>query len=117
MSRKEKKRRRAHNYGTDSHHLLWTRHTWERNCRLLLRRSFVYEIPIPTHRLLHKEVEPIQPLSDMEARELWIRLKAVNHNMGIFEALEWLIANAPNDDFAEAMLAQQQFLLDNLERS
>lgn len=117
MSRKEKKRKRARGHGNDSHHLLWTRHNWERNCRLLLRRSFVYEIPIPTHRQLHKEVEPIPPLSDMEARELWIRLKAVNHNIGIFEALEWLIANAPNDDFAEAMLAQQQFLLNNLERS
>lgn len=117
MSKKKKKARRRAPSGYDSHHLLWTRRTWDRGFKLLLRRSFIYEIPIVVHQELHSVIEPIPPLSEDEARGLWIEFKAVGHEMSLFEALEWLQLHAPNSEFAMAMMAQAGFLHNHLGRS
>lgn len=117
MSKKKKKVRRRAPSGYDSHHLLWTRRTWDRGFKLLLRRSFIYEIPIVVHQELHSAVEPIPPLSEDEARWLWIEFKAVGHEMSLFEALEWLQLHAPNSEFAMAIMAQAEFLHNHLGRS
>lgn len=117
MSRRKKKTHRRTPSGWDAHHLLWTRRTWDRGYKLLLRRSFVYQIPIAVHQELHSVIEPIPPLSEEEARWLWTEFKAVDHEMGLFEALEWLQLHAPNSEFAMAMMAQSGFLQNHLGRS
>lgn len=117
MSKKKKKRakHRAPS-GYDSHHLLWTRRTWDRGFKLLLRREFIYEIPISIHQELHATVEPIPPLDEEDARSMWILYKQIGRELGLFEALEWLWRNAPNSEFAMAMMAQLGFLRNHLGR-
>ena len=51
------------------------------------------------------------------AELLWVEFKAVDHEMGLFEALEWLQLHAPNSEFAMAMMAQSGFLQNHLGRS
>ena len=114
MSRRKKKARHRAPSGWDAHHCLWTRRTWNRGYKLLLRRSFIYQLPIAVHQELHANVEPIPPLSEDEARQLWMEFKSADHDMELFEALEWLIAHAPNSDFKQSIAEQQSFLLDNL---
>lgn len=114
MGRKKSKRVQAN---CDTHHLLWTRKTWDKGCRLLLRRSFVYEIPKTVHHELHTVVEPIPPLTDDEARWLWGQYRQTSQDMDIFEALDWLYINAPNLLFMEAIALQAEFLRNNLGRS
>lgn len=111
--RRKKKKRRAPS-GWDSHHLLFVRRAWDRGYKLLLRRAFIYELPIAVHQELHANIEPIPPLDEDEARILWMELNSEGCEMDIFEAMEWLIAHAPNSEFEEAIAAQQRFLLDNL---
>lgn len=117
MSKKKKKARRRAPSGYDSHHLLWTRRTWDRGSKLLLRRSFIYEIPIVVHQELHSVIEPIPPLSEDEARWLYDLYSQEKRNMELFEALEWLQLHAPNSEFAMAIMAQSRFLQNHLGRS
>ena len=117
MSRRKKKTHRRTPSGWDSHHILHYRRLWDKGFKQLLRRSFVYRIPIEVHKELHAAVGPVPPLSEDEARWLWIEFKAVDHEMGLFEALEWLQLHAPNSEFAMAMMAQSGFLQNHLGRS
>lgn len=109
MSRKRKAKHRSRS-GWDKHHLLFYRTEHSRGYRLLLRRAFVYQIPIPIHQDLHSNVGPVPPLSDSEARWLWCEFNKVDHEMDIIEALIWLKENAPNDEFAAAINEQYEFL-------
>ena len=112
------RRKSKHSHSDCSaHHLLWERKVWSSGCRLLLRRAFVYEIPKEIHHELHTVVEPIPPLTDDEARWLWAQYKKVAHEMDIFEALDWLYANAPNLIFMKAIAKQREFLQNNMGRS
>lgn len=115
MSRKAKKPRHSTTY--DSHHLLWTRKAWNSGCRLLLRRAFVYEIPKSVHQELHAMYGHMPPLTDEEARWLWQKYKNASHEMDIWDALNWLYANAPNLLFMDAIALQSQFLREKMERS
>lgn len=117
MSRKKKKVRRRTPSGWDSHHLLWTRRTWDRGYKLLLRRSFIYEIPIVVHQELHANVEPMPPLDETEAKMLWDLYKQTDQDMSLFQALAWLQLHAPNAEFAMAIMAQYGFLSNHLGRS
>lgn len=117
MSRAKKKRKRRTPSGHDSHHLLFVRRAWDRGYKLLLRRSFIYEIPIAVHQALHAAIEPMPPLTEDEARELWAEFKLVDYDMDIFEALDWLQQHAPNAEFAMAIMAQAGFLQNNMGRS
>ena len=117
MSRKKKKARRRTPSGCDSHHLLWTRRTWDRGYKLLLRRSFIYEIPIVVHQELHANVEPMPLLDEAEAKMLWELYKQTDQDMDIFQALTWLQLHAPNAEFAMAIMAQYGFLSNHLDRS
>lgn len=91
------------------HHLLWTRHAWNKGYAHKLRRALVYEIPDDVHREMHKAVSPIPQLTESEARELYVKYKQQDH-MSVLEAVEWLADNAPNSDFATAMAAQEIYL-------
>lgn len=115
--RKIKKRRRKCPRNYDSHHILHYRRLWDYGFKSLLRRSFIYELPIEVHHDLHTVVGPVPPLEEAEARQLWYDLKAVDHDMDLYEGLEWLIDNAPNNKFAAAITAQYVFLQENLGRS
>lgn len=95
------------------HHLLWTRHGWNKGYAHKLRKALVYNIPDDVHRELHKAVAPIPPITEQEARELFVLYKRAD-TMSILEAVEWLSANAPNSEFATAMAAQEIFLRCNL---
>ena len=108
MSRRKHKTRPSH--GHDSHHLLWTRKTWDKGFKLLLRRAFVYDLPLDIHQQLHASVKPIPPLEEEEARWLWEQYKLVDRELDLFEALEWLRSHAPNSQFAIAIMAEQGFL-------
>lgn len=112
MSRRKQKTRPSH--GHDLHHLLFTRKCWDKGYKLLLRRAFVYDLPLEVHQKLHATVRPVPPLDEDEAKRLWEDFKQVDHEMSIFEAFEWLRNNAPNSDFAIAMIEQQGFLQNNL---
>ena len=113
MSRKKKARHRKQG-GWDRHHILHYRRFWSKGCLQLLRRAFVYELPIEVHHELHSNVGSVPPLSDAEARQLWLAFKQLKYEMDLFEALEWLVGNAPNPEFEEAIKEQQRFLLENL---
>lgn len=117
MSRKKKKLRRRTPSGYDSHHLLWTRRTWDRGYKLLLRRAFIYEIPIVVHQELHASIEPMPPLDETEAKMLWDLYKQTDQDMSLFQALAWLQLHAPNAEFAMAIMAQYGFLSNRLGRS
>ena len=113
MSRRKKKKHRAQS-GWDKHHILHYRRNWDRGCKLLLRRAFIYEIPIEVHQRLHATVGPVPPLDEFEARQLWQEFREVDHEMNLFEALDWLRLHAPTSEFAIAIMAQQGFLQNNL---
>ena len=113
MSRKKRKTHKV-NHGYDSHHILFYRKEWSKGCKLLLRRSFVYQIPIGVHQQLHATVSQVPPLDENEARLLWQRFKELDARLDIFEALEWLMANSPNADFGAAIKAQYDFLRDTI---
>lgn len=118
MSRRKKKRsRKRHLGGYDRHHILHYRRYWGKGYKQLLRKEFVYSLPIPVHQELHATVGPVPPLDEDEARWLWIQFKAVDHEMSLFEALEWLQLYAPNSEFAIAIMAQAGFLHNHLGRS
>ena len=109
MSRKKRKVHRS-NSGYDSHHILFYRKEWSKGCKMLLRRSFVYRIPIGVHQQLHATVAQVPPLSEEEAKDLWQRYQELGHGLDLYEAYEWLMLNAPNSDFSTAIMAQYGFL-------
>lgn len=109
MSRKKRKTKKP-NSGYDSHHILFYRREWDRGFNLLLRRSFIYQIPIEVHHQLHATVGKVPPLEENEARLLWQQFKQLDHPLDMFEALEWLMANSPNAEFSIAIMAQYGFL-------
>lgn len=112
MSRHSRKR---HSAAYDSHHILHYRRNWSKGFKLQLRRAFVYELPVGVHQDLHKAVAGVPPLCEWEARNLWMKFRAISYKMDLFEALEWLQGNAPNEEFAEAIRQQYEFLRDRLE--
>ena len=112
MSRRKKKPKPSH--GHDLHHLLFTRKNWDKGYKLLLRRAFVYELPLGVHQKLHATVRPVPPIEEDEAKRIWEDFKQVDYEMNIFEALEWLRLHSPNSAFAIAMIEQQGFLQNNL---
>ena len=109
MSRKKRKVHRGKS-GYDSHHILFYRKEWGKGCKQLLRRSFVYEIPIEVHQALHAAVGQVPPLDEDEARLLWDRFKQLDRPLGLYEAFEWLMQNSPNAEFSMAIMAQYGFL-------
>lgn len=113
MSRKKKAKHR-HQSGYNRHHLIWPRAEHNKGCSLLLRRAFVYELPIEVHNQLHATAQPVPPLNADEARQLWQEFREVDHEMNLFEALDWLRLHAPTSEFAIAIMAQQGFLQNNL---
>ena len=112
MSRHARKRR--HSSGHDSHHILHYRRNWSKGFKLQLRRAFVYELPVEVHQDLHKVVSGVPPLTEWEARNLWVKFKALGYEMDLFEALEWLRGNAPNEEFEQAIAEQYEFLRDRM---
>ena len=114
MGRK-KKRRRFKPHGHDKHHLLFYRAEWNRGYNQLLRRVFIYDIPMPVHQALHSSVGKVPPLDEQESKWLWERYRNVDHELDLYEALAWLENNAPNVEFATAIAAQRDFLENNLE--
>lgn len=114
--RKQKKAKRKE--GFTSHHILHYRRWWDTGYRQLLRRAFVYDLPAEVHQLLHATVGAVPPLDDGDAKWLWTRYcENGRHFDDIFDALEWLRLNAPNSDFAIAIMTQHGFLQNKLGRS
>lgn len=91
------------------HHVLFTRKEWNKGYAHKLRRLLVYNIPDDVHRGLHKAVPPVPPLTEQEARELYVGYKKVSP-LDIFDATEWLIENSPSEEFAVAMMGQSLYL-------
>lgn len=110
--RKLRKMQRSHRMNI--HHILFEKKVWSYGYLLLLRRVFAYEMPVSVHRRLHENASPVAPLSESEAMELWHRYDGLGHKLSLFEALGWLIRNAPNEQFARAIEQQERFLLENL---
>ena len=107
MSRKKQRRRTKAAPGYDKHHLLYYRRNWDIGYKQLLRRAFVYELPVEVHKKIHILATGIPPLSEQEAQELWIEYNNnTKREMGLYEALDWLVANSPNDDFRNAIMTE-----------
>lgn len=96
------------------HHLLWTRHTWNKGYAHKLRRELVFEISDEVHRNLHKAVAPIPLITEQEARKLYTDYRKLP-DLGLYDALEWLIENAPASEFAIAIMGQYMYLRCNYE--
>lgn len=111
MSRRKQRKRTVAPSGYDKHHLLFYRKLWDKGYKQLLRRAFVYELPITVHQQLHAVVGAIPPLDEREAQELWSNYNyTAKRGMSLYEALDWLIANSPNDEFRHAMIEQYAFI-------
>lgn len=91
------------------HHLLWTRHAWNKGYAHKLRRVLVYEIPDEVHQALHKAVAPVPQLTEWQARSLYVEYCKLDRK-DLYSSLEWLIENAPTDEFQLAMMNQYLFL-------
>lgn len=113
MSKRKKTKHRKPN-GKNLHHILYYRRNWDTGIKALIRRSFIYLIPIDVHDELHKACGPVPPIDEYEAKIMWEQLRLVNHEMKLFEGLSWLIDHAPNKEFKKAIEAQKKFLRDNL---
>lgn len=111
---KKRKRKRSAPYGHDKHHLLFYRSEWSKGYNLLLRRAFIYEIPITVHQALHSSVGKVPPLDEQEGKMLWEQYKLLDHELDLFEALRWLQLNAPTSEFAIAIMAQRGFLTNKM---
>ena len=109
MSRKKRKVHRA-DKSYDAHHILFYRKEWGKGYKQLLRRSFLYRIPIGVHHQLHATVRQVPPLDEAEAKLLWDEYQKLDRQLDIYEALEWLMENSPNADFGMAIMAQYGFL-------
>ena len=116
MSKRRKKPRRVKSCptGRDRHHIIFTRRDHERGYNGLLRKYFIYSIPIKVHRALHQAVEPVPVLPESDAKRMWEELQQINDHLSLFKGLKWLRLHAPNSEFAMAIMAQEAFLRDNL---
>lgn len=114
MSRKKQRDKHRAQAGHNSHHCLWPRRMWDTGYKQMLRRAFVYELPIEVHNALHATTRPVPPLDEEVAKWLWHQYVAEHRNMELMEALEWLRLHAPNSEFAIAIIEQQGFLQNNL---
>ena len=112
MSKRRPKNKPSH--GHDRHHILWPRTRFNKGFNQLLRRYFVYELPMNVHQQLHATVRPVPVLDEEDARRMWEELKEIDHDMELMEALVWLRNHAPDSEFAIAMIEQQGFLQNNL---
>lgn len=111
-----KRKRKARREDCNTHHILHYRRWWDKGFKQLLRRSFVFELPVNVHAKLHNEVGPVPPLDEEDARWLWIQYRLNGRKcFELFEALEWLRLNAPNSEFALAIIQQERFLRDKLD--
>ena len=107
MSRRKQRKRAKVSAGYDRHHLLYYRREWDCGYKQLLRRAFVYEIPIEAHKKIHILAPGIPALNEDEAQQLWRAYNAnAGREMSLYAAMEWLIANSPNDDFKHALMAE-----------
>lgn len=111
---KKRKRKRSTPYGHDKHHILFYRSEWNKGYALLLRRAFVYDIPVAVHQELHSTVGKVPVLDNDEAKALWEQYKLLDHELDLFEALRWLQLNAPTSEFAIAIMAQRGFLTNKM---
>lgn len=91
------------------HHVLFTKKCWSKGYAHKLRRMLAYNIPNDVHRNLHKAVPPVPPITEEQARELYVGYKKVSP-LDIFDATEWLIENSPSEEFAIAMMGQSLYL-------
>lgn len=113
MSKRKKLKRKRVN-GKNLHHVIYYRRWHDRGFNALLRKSFIYPLPIYIHDELHKECGPVPIIDEYEARVMWEQFKLVDHEMRLFEGLGWLIDHAPNKEFKDAIEAQRRFLRTNL---
>ncbi len=116
MSKRRRRKASRVSSGSDRHHILFYRKEWSKTHALKLRRCFVYELPKAVHQELHSAVDAVPVLSESEARELWILFQKVDEELSLFDALEWLIENAPSAEFGSAIQSQLDFLQNHLER-
>ena len=93
-----------------AHHLLFYRKRFNKGYAHRLRKAFVYEIPDKMHIALHQIVGPVPAISEDEARRIFVEYKRLDHELDIYEALNWLILNAPTAEFAMAIMAQLGFI-------
>ena len=93
-----------------AHHLLFYRKRFNKGYAHRLRKAFVYEIPDDMHTALHKIVGPAPEISEDEAMRMYVEYKRLDQDLDIYEALNWLILNAPNAEFAMAIMAQLGFI-------
>ena len=74
------------------HHLLFTRHDWNKGYAHKLRRLRVYEIPDEVHQELHKAVPPVPQITEWQARSLYAEYRKLDHT-DLYSSLEWLIVS------------------------
>ena len=91
-------------------HLLFYRKRFNKGYAHRLRKAFVYEIPDDMHTALHKIVGPAPEISEDEAMRMNVEYKRLDQDLDIYEALNWLILNAPTAEFAMAIMAQLGFI-------
>ena len=107
MSRKKQRKQTKAAPGYDKHHLLYYRRNCDIGYKQLLRRAFVYELPVEIHKKIHILAAGIPPLNEREAQDLWVEFNnAARRDMSLYEALDWLVANSPNDDFRNAIMTE-----------
>ena len=93
-----------------AHHLLFYRKRFNKGYAHRLRKAFVYEIPDDMHTALHKIVGPAPAISEEEAMRMYVEYKRLDQDLDLYEALNWLILNAPSAEFAMAIMAQLGFI-------
>lgn len=91
------------------HHLLFIRKDFNKGYAHKLRRVLVYEIPDDIHVDLHNSIPPVPPITEWQARTLYMEYSKQDIH-DVFDALEWLIDNAPSEEFRIAMINQALYL-------
>ncbi len=91
------------------HHILFTRHTYNKGYAHKLRRLLVYEIPDEVHQELHKQIPPVPQITEFQAKELYCAYRKLD-DPDMYDSLEWLIENSPTDEFQVAIMNQYLFL-------
>lgn len=110
-------RKRTHHVpanAVDRHHCLFIGKRWEASrYGSLLRRNFIYYVPVVLHRQLHNEIVHDVPMpSEDLLRDAWLKYqeeKAVVDEYSITRALAWLYANIPDPEFRSAIQLQIDF--------
>lgn len=116
MAKRRKRKARRVPSGHDRHHILFYRKEWSKGYAMKLRGCFVYEVPIAIHQELHARVEAVPVLSEADAERLWILFQGLDRELSLFEALAWLIQYSPDEGFGSAIMAQLQFLQNEMGR-